>query len=97
MNAFQRSFVSEVKRADEMERKLRFFDQLIEKTNKEADLGGAPIPVAPAPTDGKDRTLSMDELEVRSLCVLVEPVVPTEVTLFRQLAHPFCAGALRGA
>jgi len=65
VNAFQRNFVNEVKRADEMERKLRFFEQLITKANTDKDLSQQPIPVAPIPTDGRDRELSMDELETR--------------------------------
>lgn len=33
MNAFQRNFVDEVKRADEMERKLRYFEDLLKKND----------------------------------------------------------------
>ena len=31
VNAFQRNFVNEVKRADEMERKLRYFEEQLKK------------------------------------------------------------------
>jgi hypothetical protein len=33
-NPFQRAFISEVKRADELERKLRFFEDQIQKANE---------------------------------------------------------------
>jgi hypothetical protein len=49
-----------------MERKLRFFEAQIEKANSDKDLPPYHhINVAPAPLDGGDRMLSMDELEVR--------------------------------
>lgn len=35
MSAFQRNFVNEVKRCDEMERKLRFFTEQVEKEKVE--------------------------------------------------------------
>lgn len=40
INAFQRNFVNEVKRADEMERKLRFFETQINQANDEAHAEG---------------------------------------------------------
>eukprot|EP01129_Flabellula_baltica_P007375 TRINITY_DN2864_c0_g1_i1.p1 TRINITY_DN2864_c0_g1~~TRINITY_DN2864_c0_g1_i1.p1 ORF type:complete len:802 (-),score=173.65 TRINITY_DN2864_c0_g1_i1:27-2432(-) len=43
VNAFQRNFVSEVKRADEMERKIRFFEDEINKLNDEYGEGASII------------------------------------------------------
>ena len=67
VNAFQRNFVNEVKRADEMDRKLRFFQTQIDNANKPENVGSqGPIAVAAVSNDGRDRELSMDELEVRN-------------------------------
>ncbi len=61
VNLFQRNFVTEVKRADEMERKIRFFEAEIAKENFEEELemyslrfGSSHRTIAP----------EMDELEV---------------------------------
>lgn len=66
INAFQRNFVNEVKRADEMLRKLRVFQKQIENYNKEAELAGTQLvpydrdEVADSPM----ARVNMDELEV---------------------------------
>eukprot|EP00164_Ancoracysta_twista_P002911 GFYU01003875.1.p1 GENE.GFYU01003875.1~~GFYU01003875.1.p1 ORF type:complete len:789 (-),score=277.14 GFYU01003875.1:293-2659(-) len=54
VNAFQRAFVTDVKRCDDMERKLRFFQEQIEK---------AKIPLGAV--DENMTSLSMDELEAK--------------------------------
>eukprot|EP01121_Diplochlamys_sp_Union-15-3_P002654 TRINITY_DN1237_c0_g1_i1.p1 TRINITY_DN1237_c0_g1~~TRINITY_DN1237_c0_g1_i1.p1 ORF type:complete len:883 (-),score=189.89 TRINITY_DN1237_c0_g1_i1:64-2712(-) len=61
VNAFQRNFVTEVKMADEMERKLRFFEEQIEKANADLEIGHQPIRIE----KGDDPLLrvKMDELE----------------------------------
>jgi len=46
INAFQRNFINEVKRADEMERKLKFFQSQIEEYNKAAGNTGKQIKLA---------------------------------------------------
>jgi V-type H+-transporting ATPase subunit a len=43
VTAFQRNFINEVKRADEMERKIRFFEDEINKLNEEYGSDGAII------------------------------------------------------
>lgn len=48
VNAFQRKFVSEVRRCDEMERKLRFFESEVEKAKLEIN-GADSAAAAPAP------------------------------------------------
>lgn len=69
MNAFQRNFVNEVKRADEMLRKLRVFQKQIEQYNKEAEEAGTEL----VPYDRDEITdtplsrVNMDELEVSFL------------------------------
>lgn len=66
VNAFQRNFVNEVKRADEMLRSLRTFEKQIEQFNKDAKEGRQPTINIPD-RDLKDdlsKVPSMDELEV---------------------------------
>lgn len=63
-NALQRSFVTDLKRADELERKLRFFRAQIKAQN---------IPVRelePGQEDPEERDAKIDSYEVRSLVVL---------------------------
>lgn len=54
-SAFQRTYANQVKRCDEMARKLRYFKEHI-------DGAGVAIPPAPA---GADRMVHLDELEIR--------------------------------
>jgi len=64
VNAFQRNFINEVKRADEMERKLRFFASEIEDHNKKVVGTGKTITL----TEPKEELMSkfhMDDLESR--------------------------------
>jgi V-type H+-transporting ATPase subunit a len=62
VNAFQRNFVIEVKRCDEMERKLRFFE---EQVTKERGLGKALSSISVESASSSSSGLSMDELETR--------------------------------
>jgi len=61
VNAFQRNFVNEVKRCDDMERRLRFLRTELEKEEKTLRLGQTLLSVSeieppePAPRDGYDR------------------------------------------
>lgn len=66
MNAFQRNFVNEVKRADDMLRRLRTLEKQIEQFNKEAQetkLTTIEVPDRD-PNDDLAKVPSMDELEV---------------------------------
>jgi len=69
VNPLQRNFVAEVKRADEMERKLRFLETQIEKANSFAEPGMEielpEIKAAGAALDGSDADIVMDELEAK--------------------------------
>lgn len=74
MSAFQRNFVNEVKRCDEMERKLRFFGDQIEKekTEIESEKQKGRDEIALLRLDDflnthqpEARQVRMDELEVR--------------------------------
>ncbi|KAF2069868.1 hypothetical protein CYY_008808 [Polysphondylium violaceum] len=60
VNAFQRNFVNEVKRCDEMERKLKYFEDSISKEPKIAKL--LPSNLLTAVVDDE---VQMDELEAR--------------------------------
>jgi V-type H+-transporting ATPase subunit a len=62
VNAFQRNFVIEVKRCDEMERKLRFFE---EQVTKEKGLARALTSISVESAGPSSAALSMDELETR--------------------------------
>jgi hypothetical protein len=65
VNAFQRNFVNEVKRADEMLRKLRTFARHIDQFNKEAKEAHQPtIEVGELDPSDLDKVPSMDDLEV---------------------------------
>ena len=70
MNAFQRNFVNEVKRADEMERKLRFFETQITQINVEAASQGVPKIKIEEEKDDVVQRHTMDDLAVRhhSIC-----------------------------
>jgi V-type H+-transporting ATPase subunit a len=64
INAFQRNFINEVKRADEMQRKLRFFGDQIEDHNASVGASGKVIKL----TESKDEIIAKshtDELEAR--------------------------------
>lgn len=65
INAFQRSFVNEIKRFDEMQRKVRFFEEQLIKS--QAD-GSAPLVIRQIPHHQKDTPTSkvlIDELEAK--------------------------------
>jgi len=62
VNAFQRNFVNEVKRCDEMERKLRFFE---EQVSKEKGLARVLSSISVGLNSSTSRALSMDEMETR--------------------------------
>ena len=61
VNAFQRTFVKEVRRCEEMERKLRFFSKQIIKTGIDLDPLNADEEAAVRAPTGNE----MDELEIR--------------------------------
>lgn len=64
VNAIQRNFVAEVKRCDEMERKLRFFEDQIEKQNfAEEELEHLQLGLSIG-SSKKTLVPEMDELEV---------------------------------
>ncbi|CAK8673710.1 unnamed protein product [Clavelina lepadiformis] len=70
VNAFQRKFVNEVRRCDEMERKLRFLERELKKDNIPVDDDGD-VPFAPLPREmidleGKFEKLEKDMKEVNS-------------------------------
>lgn len=61
-NAFQRKFVNEVRRCDEMERKLRFLETEIKKDGIQVmDIGEAPD--APLPREMTDLESTFEKLE----------------------------------
>ncbi|CAE6444236.1 unnamed protein product [Rhizoctonia solani] len=68
VNPFQRSFVGEIRRIDEMARRVRFFNAQIEKDNQQYPT--APVPVrslgdsAPLATVGPRASQTRDELDV---------------------------------
>jgi len=71
MSAFQRPFIGEVKRADELERKLRFFEAQIEKLNAEEEEAKSNLPPVEITArddvldaDGVESKMQMDDLEV---------------------------------
>jgi len=63
-NAFQRNFVNEVKRFDQMERKVRFFEEQVQKANL-GPLTGLPDQQPPEPTDEPSSKVMIDELEAK--------------------------------
>ncbi|XP_022083989.1 V-type proton ATPase 116 kDa subunit a-like isoform X2 [Acanthaster planci] len=63
VNAFQRKFVNEVRRCDEMERKLRFLETEIHKADIPV-LDTGENPEAPAPREMIDLEACFDKLEV---------------------------------
>lgn len=65
INAFQRNFINEVKRADEMERKLKFFQTQIDEHNLSAGISGKSIKLAAATTEIISKSSHTDELESR--------------------------------
>lgn len=70
MNAFQRNFVNEVKRADEMERKLRFFEKQIVQINDEARAEGLPLIAIDDEHEEIGHRVHVDDLEVRPVLAL---------------------------
>ncbi len=61
VNLFQRNFVNEVKRADEMERKIKFFEDEIAKQNFEEEVQDHRLEVG---SSSRSEQLPMDDLEV---------------------------------
>uniref|UniRef100_A0A6B2KXL5 V-type proton ATPase subunit a n=1 Tax=Arcella intermedia TaxID=1963864 RepID=A0A6B2KXL5_9EUKA len=59
VNAFQRNFINEVKRADEMERKLRFFHKEITEHNKKVSGTGRKMAIR----DPDDETMAKHQLD----------------------------------
>uniref|UniRef100_H2ZFV9 V-type proton ATPase subunit a n=1 Tax=Ciona savignyi TaxID=51511 RepID=H2ZFV9_CIOSA len=62
VNAFQRKFVNEVRRCDDMERKLRFLEKEVKKDNLAIDDTGE-NPPAPLPREMIDMENKFDKLE----------------------------------
>lgn len=62
VNAFQRKFVNEVRRCEEMERKLRFFDKEL-KADGIAILDTGDNPEAPAPREMSDLESTFERME----------------------------------
>ncbi|UXI18633.1 hypothetical protein NH340_JMT04576 [Sarcoptes scabiei] len=62
VNAFQRKFVNEIRRCDEMERKLRFLEKEIHKDDIEIVMIGDP-PEAPQPREMIDLEATFEKLE----------------------------------
>eukprot|EP01133_Synstelium_polycarpum_P015196 gene15196-17982_t len=65
VNIFQRYFVNEVKRCDEMERKLKYFEEQIVKEPKMNRIYQQTIDENAATIATQDENLQMDELEAR--------------------------------
>eukprot|EP01120_Amphizonella_sp_Union-15-10_P005662 TRINITY_DN1704_c0_g1_i1.p1 TRINITY_DN1704_c0_g1~~TRINITY_DN1704_c0_g1_i1.p1 ORF type:complete len:851 (+),score=181.18 TRINITY_DN1704_c0_g1_i1:73-2625(+) len=65
VNPFQRNFVNEVKIADEMERKLRFFEEQVEKVNTELSLENKYSPIEIQKGDDPMIRTKLEELEGR--------------------------------
>jgi len=66
VNAYQRNFINEVKRADEMLRRLRNFDKHIESYNKEASQSRTPkIRIEPLNAEDYAKVQAIDELETK--------------------------------
>ena len=61
-NAFQRKFVNEVRRADEMERKLKFLESEIKKDGIKMN-EGFDSPDAPPPREMSDLESTFEKLE----------------------------------
>lgn len=77
VNAFHRNFVNEVKRCDEMERKLRFFE---EQVVKEKGLSRILNSVSLENAGSNSASINIDELEVCFSCVFYtrQNLTPTQ-------------------
>eukprot|EP01125_Pyxidicula_operculata_P007322 TRINITY_DN2492_c0_g1_i3.p1 TRINITY_DN2492_c0_g1~~TRINITY_DN2492_c0_g1_i3.p1 ORF type:complete len:866 (-),score=210.00 TRINITY_DN2492_c0_g1_i3:33-2630(-) len=65
VNSFQRNFVSQVKRADEMQRKLRYLENQIVKVNEEALVDGLKEQIKIEESKDDEQKVHMDELEAK--------------------------------